>query len=187
MVGFAPMKATPEKERATGYRILAAVPFFGLALWLGGTAARVLWQRSGGPFFGSFGFNFNFGLLTFGEPWSSWFVLLCLRHLCLGGLFLSAKAWKLSPRCVGRGYRPLGCCWVVVWLSSDSELEIQPSGYSQPIALRFLRFLLFSPNCPLFCHSDFGFPSDFVIPSFVIRHPSSRLAVGFFVPFVFFL
>ena len=45
MVGFAPMKATPEKESATGYRILAAVPFFGLALWLGGTAARVLWQR----------------------------------------------------------------------------------------------------------------------------------------------
>ena len=85
------MKATPEKERATGYRILAAVPFFGLALWLGGTAARVLWQRSGGPFFGSFGFNFNFGLLTFGEPWSSWFVLLCCATFVWAGCSLARK------------------------------------------------------------------------------------------------
>src|SRR5437016_5913917 len=89
------MNAPPEKEETGWQRILGAVAFFGLALWLGGTAARVLWQRYGGPFFGSFGFHFNFGLLKFGEPWSSWFVLLCCPLFVWAGCSLSRRSGSL--------------------------------------------------------------------------------------------
>src|SRR5437016_2985965 len=103
-VGPAPLSAVvecrdrdrPSENKSTSaYRILGAVAFFLLALELGGTTARILWQRYGGPFFGSFGFNFNFGLFRFGEPWSSWSVLLCCALFSWAGCSLARRSGSL--------------------------------------------------------------------------------------------
>jgi hypothetical protein len=66
-------------------RIVASIPFFALAALLGNIAFRILWQRYGGPFFGSFGFVLNFGFFRLREPASSWFVLICCACLIWGG------------------------------------------------------------------------------------------------------
>ena len=89
------MSAPLQSQETAGFRILGAAAFFGLAFWFGSIAARILRQHYGGPFFGSFGFNFNFGLLRFGEPWGSWFVLLCCASFLWAGCSLARRAGRL--------------------------------------------------------------------------------------------
>jgi hypothetical protein len=72
-------------------RIVLSLPFFALAWWLGCLAAKILRQRYGGPFYTSFGFNFNFGLFRVYEPSSSWFVLICSMLFIWAGCSAARK------------------------------------------------------------------------------------------------
>jgi hypothetical protein len=95
------IKGQPEKQvPPIVARVVASLPFFGLALWFGGVATQVLWQRYGSHFLGSFGFVLNFGLFRLREPWSSSVVLVCCACLVWGGC---------SVLRTGRGLRGCGC------------------------------------------------------------------------------
>ena len=107
------VSAQPEKQGPPiAARILACLPFFALVLWLGGVASRILWQRYGGPFFGSFGFVLNFGLFRLYEPWSSWFVLICCASLVWGGCSVLRKRRGLRVGAV------VGAIWFFVFILS---------------------------------------------------------------------
>ena len=70
------MSAALENSETRLVRFVAAVALLGAAAWLGTTAAQILLQQYTSWWFGSFGFQLNFGLFNLGEPQSSWFVLV---------------------------------------------------------------------------------------------------------------
>ena len=82
------MSAPPEKDDSAGIRVLGAVVFFGLGLWLGALTFVLLHQRFHDYYFGSFGFNLNFGVVRLGEPWSSCFLFLCSTLFIWAGVSL---------------------------------------------------------------------------------------------------
>jgi len=90
-----------DKHSKSGISHLGSLFFFGLALVWGNTAIRVIWQRHGGPFFGSFGFVFNFGLFKLTEPWSSWFVLFCCANFLWAGFSIAQTGNKRVGILVG--------------------------------------------------------------------------------------
>jgi hypothetical protein len=91
-------------------RIVASLPFFALAALLGNVASRVLWQRYGGPFFGSFGFVLNFGFFRLHEPASSWFVLIGCACLIWGGCSVLRRRRRLPFGAVAGG------TWFIIFI-----------------------------------------------------------------------
>src|SRR5882672_4617891 len=82
------------KPQIAVVRIISSAPFFCLGVWLGMGTCQHLW-RLYSPFYyearGSFGLILNFGVFEFGEPWSSYFALICATSFFWAGGSLLRK------------------------------------------------------------------------------------------------